>query len=361
MYQGDKLDIRIFKQVPRLIFGRGSYSKLPEILSEYRNGGYIVFIVDHAHEKSGLLKSIPSEKNDLVLSIDTSSHEPTTDQVDGLCDHILDSKERQALSFIVGIGGGSAMDIAKAVSIMLTNEGSSRLYQGWDLVKNESIPKMAIPTLSGTGAEASRTSVLTSEDKKYGINSDKSMFNLVMMDPDLIEDIPGDQRFYTGMDSYIHSVESIEGSFINAFGTAYAKESLELCEKVFLEQGGTNDDLMVASYLGGASVANSEVGVAHAMSYGLSLVLGFRHGIANCIAFCQLEEFYPKYVPVFIEMMELNGIKLPERVTKGISDGQLSAMIKMTHKMERPLTSALGDNWKQILDESKIKNIYLKM
>jgi 3-deoxy-alpha-D-manno-octulosonate 8-oxidase len=355
------LDIRIFKQVPRLIFGRGSYSKFPEILSEYRNGGYIVFVVDHVHEKNGFLKSVPSEENDLVFAVETSSHEPTTDQVDGLRDQILDSKESQTPSFIVGIGGGSAMDISKAVSVVLTNAGSSRLYQGWDLVKNESIPKMAIPTLSGTGAEASRTAVLTSEDKKYGINSDKSMFNLVMMDPDLIESVPSDQRFYTGMDSYIHSVESIEGSFINTFGTAYAKESLELCEKVFLGQGGTNDDLMVASYLGGASVANSEVGVAHAMSYGLSLVLGFRHGIANCIAFRQLEEFYPKYVPVFMEMLELNGIVLPERVTEGISDGQLSAMIKMTHKMERPLKSALGDNWKEVLDESKIKDLYLKM
>ena len=355
------MDIRIFKQVPRLMFGRGSYSKFPEILAEYRNGGYIVFIVDHVHEKSGFLESIPSKKKDIVLPVDTSLHEPTVDQVDGLRDHILDFKEGQTPSFIVGIGGGSAMDISKAVSVVLTNEGSSRLYQGWDLVKNESVPKMAIPTLSGTGAEASRTAVLTSEDKKYGINSDKSMFNLVMMDPDLIENVPDDQKFYTGMDSYIHSVESIEGSFINTFGTAYAKESLELCEKVFLRQGGTDDDLMVASYLGGASVANSEVGVAHAMSYGLSLVLGYRHGIANCIAFRQLEEFYPKYVVVFKKMLELNGIELPERVTKGISDGQLSAMIKMTHKMERPLTSALGDNWKEVLDESKIKDLYLKM
>ena len=355
------MDIRIFKQVPRLMFGRGSYSKFPEILAEYRNGGYIVFIVDHVHEKSGFLESIPSKKKDIVLPVDTSLHEPTVDQVDGLRDHILDFKEGQTPSFIVGIGGGSAMDISKAVSVVLTNEGSSRLYQGWDLVKNESVPKMAIPTLSGTGAEASRTAVLTSEDKKYGINSDKSMFNLVMMDPELIENVPDDQKFYTGMDSYIHSVESIEGSFINTFGTAYAKESLELCEKVFLRQGGTDDDLMVASYLGGASVANSEVGVAHAMSYGLSLVLGYRHGIANCIAFRQLEEFYPKYVVVFKKMLELNGIELPERVTKGISDGQLSAMIKMTHKMERPLTSALGDNWKEVLDESKIKDLYLKM
>ena len=182
-----------------------------------------------------------------------------------------------------------------------------------------------------------------------------------MMDPDLTANVPTDQRFYTGMDCYIHCVESIEGSFKNTLGLAYAKESLELCVKVFLKQGGTDEDLMVASYLGGASVANSEVGVIHAMSYGLSLVLGYRHGVANCIVFRQLEEFYPEYVPRFMEMVELNGIELPDRVTEGISGEQLSAMIKMTHTMERPLTSALGDNWKEILDEPKIKDLYMKM
>jgi len=349
------------KQVPKVIFGRGSFKKLTDVLSGYRKDGYIIFFIDHAHEETGLVNSVPSEEGDLVFVIDTSSHEPKTDQIDKLRDSVLQTKACNLPGLIVGIGGGSTMDISKAVSIMLTNDGSAQLYQGWDLVKNSPIPKMGIPTLSGSGSEASRTAVLSSVDKKYGINSDQSMFDIVMMDPDLLEHVTGSQRFFTGMDCYIHDVEASEGSFINSFGMAYAQQSLELCTKVFLKEGGTNEDLMVASYLGGASVTNSEAGVVHAMSYGISLVLGYRHAIANCIVFRQLEEFYPKHVPVFFKMLELNNIKLPDNVTKSLSDDEMSSMIKMTYRMERPLLSALGENWKDILNEKKLEKIYSKM
>ena len=355
------MDIRIMKQVPKVIFGRGSFKKLPGVLDNYRSEGYIIFFIDHAHKQTGLVNCVPSEKDDLVFVIDTSSHEPKTDQVDEIRDGVLKTKVGVLPALIIGIGGGSTMDIAKAVSIMLTNEGSSRLYQGWDLVKNPPVRKMGIPTLSGAGTEASRTTVLCAVDKKYGINSDESMFDIVMMDPDLLENVPEDQKFFTGMDCYIHGVEASEGSYINTFGSAYAKQSLELCAKVFLKDGGTNDDLMVASFLGGASVTNSEAGVVHAMSYGISLVLGFRHGLANCIVFRQLEEFYPKHVPIFMKMLELSKIKLPDGVTKDVTDEEMSVMIKMTYRMARPLASALGDNWKEILTEKKIEELYAKM
>ncbi|MBN4077995.1 iron-containing alcohol dehydrogenase [Nitrospina gracilis] len=354
------MDIRVFKQVPRVAFGRGAFGKLADLIEDYRKENYIVFILDHVHKTTKLIEQLPNRPEDCVLFIDTTD-EPKTSQVDDLRDEILNAKSGQLPGLVVGIGGGSAMDIAKAISVMLTNEGSSTLYQGWDLVKNKAVSKMAIPTLSGTGAEASRTAVLTGVDKKFGINSDQSMFDLVLMDPDLIENVPRDQRFYTGMDCYIHCVESIEGSFINAFGKAQAKEALSLCEKVFLNTGGDNECLMVASYLGGASVANSEVGVAHAMSYGLSLVLGYHHGIANCIVFNQLDEFYPNYVPTFRKMMETEEIELPVGITANIKEDQLEAMVEMTRKMKRPLISALGDDWQEVLTEEKIRDLYLRM
>ena len=355
------MDIRVFKQVPRVAFGRGSFLKLEELIQMYRKKSYIIFILDHVHKTTGLLDQLPNKSEESLLLVDTTD-EPKTSQIDQLRNDILATKSGRRPSLIIGVGGGSAMDIAKAVSVMLTNEGSSTLYQGWDLVKNKSIPKIAIPTLSGTGAEASRTAVLTGLDKKFGINSDESMFDMVLMDPDLIDNVPNDQRFYTGMDCYIHCVESIEGSFINTFGRAQAKEALELCEGVFLGSADDdNEDLMVASYLGGASVANSEVGVAHAMSYGLSLILGFHHGIANCIAFNQLGEFYSEYVSIFRNMMKYSGIELPSRVSEGIDEDQLSAMVAMTKKMERPLTSALGTDWQNILTDERIRNLYLRM
>jgi 3-deoxy-alpha-D-manno-octulosonate 8-oxidase len=353
-------NIRIFKQVPRIIFGEGAYDELDKIVAPYQEQGYVVFLIDEVHLDNSIYSRIPNQDHDVVRLVNTNN-EPKTDQVNHLRDEILISKKDQKPSLIVGIGGGSTMDMAKAVSILLTNGGIAEDYQGWDLVSKPAIPKLAIPTLSGTGAEASRTAVFTAKDKKYGINSDYSMYDLVMMDPTLLEGVPVDQEFYTGMDCYIHSVESLEGSFINSFGMVYATSAKDLCTKYFMKESTSYKDLMVSSYMGGASVANAEVGVAHALSYGLSLILGFRHGIANCIVFNQLEDFYPKYVPEFIQMMSLNQIELPKNVTKNATPEMLQKMVNMTLNMERPLTSALGKNWRNILTKEKILELYGRM
>ena len=103
----------------------------------------------------------------LILFEDVDHHEPTTEQIDSLRDKIL--KEKGLPSGIVGIGGGSIMDIAKALSLMLTNEGSSALYQGLNLIQKAGVYHLGIPTISGTGAEVSMTAVLTGPEKKLGL------------------------------------------------------------------------------------------------------------------------------------------------------------------------------------------------
>lgn len=353
-------NLRFLNQVPRVLFGQNQFDNLEQIIESKRHDGYIVFMIDEVHNKTGLKDRIPAKDDDLIFDVDTST-EPKTCLVNTYRDEILSIKKGILPELVVGIGGGSTLDIAKAVSVMLTNSGISEEYQGWNLVKKPAVPKLGIPTLSGTGAEASRTAVLTSKDKKYGINSDYSMFDIILLDPLLLKSVPNDQRFYTGMDCYIHSVESIQGSFINEFGKAFSSNAMDICRNVFLKQTGTDSELMVASYLGGVSVMYSEVGVAHALSYGISLELGYRHGIANCIVFNQLDEFYPDHVPEFRVMMKQNQISLPVGVTEGLSKESMDRMIEMTYRMERPLTSALGENWRDILTPQKIQDLYERM
>lgn len=193
------------------------------------------------------------------------------------------------------------MDLAKAVSLMMTNPGSSADYQGWDLVKVAGVYKAGIPTLSGTGAEVSRTTVLTGPTRKLGMNSDFTPFNQIVLDPELIADVPANQRFYTGMDCYIHCIESLQGTYLNEFSKSYGEKALELCREVFLQKNNwdneSDDKLMMASYAGGMSIAYSQVGVAHAVSYGLAFLLGTKHGIGNCIVMNHLDEYYPEALP----------------------------------------------------------------
>lgn len=352
---------RIFKQVPRLIFGEGSLLRLEELLPEKKSSDdYYVFVIDDVLINSNIKEQIKTEAPNIVEWFPATQHEPSTIQVDELRDKVVKIKSGKMPLAIIGIGGGSTMDVGKALSVMLCNEGSSRSYQGWDLVQNRGIYKVGVPTIAGSGSEASRTAVLMGADRKFGINSDFSMFDSIILDSSLIKTVPSDQRFYSGMDCFIHCVESLEGTMINELARAYANKALELCTKVFLADGD-DDMLMTASYMGGVSIVNSEVGVCHALSYGLSIELDYRHGFANCVAFNVLDDYYGDYVKQFREMLKIHNVELPKNVCKDMDDSAMNRMIDMTLRMERPLTNALGPQWKEILTRDKIRDLYLKM
>jgi 3-deoxy-alpha-D-manno-octulosonate 8-oxidase len=189
--------IKITKLVSNIVLGRGCIRELKAFAGELLpdRSGYDVFIVDSVHRNTGTWDQLTPDSGDLMMAVDVSAHEPKTEQVDELCGRIREEKGDTLPRVVIGIGGGSAMDTAKAVSVMLTNPGSSADYQGWDRVKEKAVPKIAVPTLAGTGAEASRTAVLSGPVRKLGINSEQSMFNGVLMDPDLLESADPEQAF----------------------------------------------------------------------------------------------------------------------------------------------------------------------
>lgn len=352
--------------VPRVIFGRGSFNQLSEILDPKRlnmNAPFIYIVDDVFKNNTSLLSRIPLTYDDKIIYI-SAAEEPKTSQVDALVEEIiLNNKERP--SGIIGIGGGSILDLAKAVSIMLTNEGEAKDYQGWDLVKNEAIYHVGIPTLSGTGAEVSRTAVLTGPDKKLGINSDFTPFDQVILDSELTQEVPKNQWFYTGMDCYIHCVESLNGTFLNTFSETYGNMAFELCKEIFLENNlsevESREKLMMASWHGGMSIAYSQVGVAHAMSYGLAYHLGTKHGIGNCIVFNHLEEFYPEGVKLFKKMIKTHNIEIPQGICANLSDEDFNVMINIALNLEPLWENALGKNWKNIISPKKLMELYKKM
>ncbi len=355
-----------FPMVPRVIFGRGSFNQLSDIIAPKRlsiNAPFIFLVDDVFKNKTWLTSRIPTSYDDRIIFI-SSKEEPKTSQVDELVEEIiLKTKERP--SGIIGIGGGTLLDLAKAVSIMITNEGETKNYQGWDLVKNPAIYHVGIPTISGTGAEVSRTTVLTGPERKLGINSDFTPFDQVILDSELTKDVPTEQWFYTGMDCYIHCIESLTGTYLNAFSQSYGEMALELCKEIFLEDSLTKTDaqekLMMASWHGGMSIVYSQVGVAHAMSYGLSYLLGTKHGIGNCIVFNHLEEFYPDGVKLFKAMKKKHNIVLPNGICADLSDRELDIMIKISLSLEPLWENALGENWKKKITPKKLKELYQKM
>ena len=357
------MKFRNFKLVGYVIYGRGSFNQLDEIITPHRKANApMVFLVDHFFEGKELPNRIPVRGNDKIIFVDVT-YEPKTTYVDSLAKQL--KEEFGTVSGVIGIGGGSAMDLAKAVSLMMNNPGSSADYQGWDLVKNAGVYKVGIPTLSGTGAEVSRTTVLTGPTKKLGMNSDFTPFDQIVLDPELTANAPANQRFYTGMDCYIHCIESLEGTYLNEFSKSYGEKALGLCRDVFVNKdnwdAGCDDKLMMASYAGGMSIAYSQVGVAHAVSYGLSYLLGTKHGIGNCIVMNHLEEYYPAGVKEFKYMVEKNRIEIPTGICKNLSDDDFEKMINVSMGMKPLWENALGKDWEKIMTREKLRALYDKL
>ena len=355
-----------YPMVSRVIFGRGSLNQLDEILAPKRKGrnAPFIFYVDDVFKGNHWLTSrISLSYKDKIIYIPTEE-EPKTSQIDKLVEDII-LEFSELPSGIIGIGGGIVMDITKAVSLMLTNPGESKDYQGWDLIKNPAIYHVGVPTISGTGAEVSRTTILTGPDRNLGINSDYTPFDQVLLDPELTKGVPKDQWFYTGMDCFVHCVESLDGTFLNAFSQSYGEKAFELCKEIFLSDTLTEeesqDKLMMASWHGGMSIAYSQVGVAQAMSYGLSYLLGIKHGIGNCIVFDHLEEYYPEGVAIFKQMKEKHNIELPQCICADLHDDQINIMVNVAFSLEPLWENALGKNWKTKITREKLTTLYKTM
>ena len=358
--------LKNIKNVEKLIFGHGSFNQLGDLVEPLRNENekYVVYIVDHYFKGKPLVDQLPVEEHDRVFFVDVDQYEPKTSQIDELRDEILQYRGIPAV--LVGIGGGSAMDIAKATSLMLCTEGSSSEYQGLNLISKPGVYSIGVPTVSGTGAECSTTAVLTGPVKKLGIKCEYTVFNQIILDPSLIASVPKNQWFYTGMDTFIHDKESSSGIFYNTFAAAYGDQSLELCYDVFLKDGcgqsPINDEkLMVASLFGGLSLTYSEVGVCHALSYGLSYVFGTRHGLANCIAFNHLEEYYGDAVEDFKKMVDIHQIDIPSNLASTWSEDEIRQMSEVAYNLPHMWHHALGPDWASKITIEQIMDLYRRL
>lgn len=359
-------NFRNFTNVANFVFGKGSFNQLGPILDQRRNStsAFFIFFVDDVFKGEALEQKIPLQGQDTILWI-SAQEEPKISIVDQITQQIRDNFNTLPTG-VIGIGGGTLMDYAKAISLTLTNPGSSKQYQGLDLIKNKGVWCVCIPTISGTGAEVSMTAVLSGPKRKLGIKSNYTVPDQIVLDAELTKSVPSHQRFYTGMDCYIHAVEALTGHCRNALGDAYGEKSLALCRDVFLNHENkytpeVSEKLMIASYLGGLSLTYAQVGVCHALSYGLSHILKYPHGIANCICFNQLEDYYGDAVKTFRQMVEQHQIPLPQHITKALPEEKLVALAQVAYDLEHMWLHALGEDWKEKMSMEKLIELYARL
>ena len=368
MHQVLDTGIKNAKNVLRYTYGVGSLESLSSILNDRRktHDSYAIYFVDkYFSDQQNLNKVCPIFPVDFLCFVDATS-EPTTDSVNKLTNELV-RNERDNPCAVIGIGGGTTMDVAKAVSNLLTNGGKAEDYQGWDLVKVPGVFKVGIPTISGTGAEATRTCVMTNAENglKLGMNSEHTVFDQLILDPLLTATVPREQYFFSGMDAWIHSIEAQNGNYRNPVGDAFSRQAIILCREVFTSGEMMSEvnraKLMVASYIGGCAIATSYVGVVHPFSAGLSVVLGTHHCVANCITMRGMEEFYPKEFEEFISMIERQKTDLPQGLCNNLDQNQYESLYQATIVHEKPLTNALGSDFRNILTKEKVKELFLHM
>jgi alcohol dehydrogenase class IV len=220
---------------------------------------------------------------------------------------------------IVGVGGGSPMDIASITSVMLTNPGTVYDYLGVNLVKNPGIPTILIPTTAGTGAEVTPNAILTDtkEKLKKAIVSPYILPRVAIVDPLLTLSMPPSVTSSSGIDALTHAIESFTSNNATILTDLFAKEAIIFISRSIRTAvaNGSNlearYDMSIGSLYAGISLANAGVTAVHALAYPLGGQFNVAHGIANGLLLPYVMEFNVLgNIPKFAQIAQFLGEKV---------------------------------------------------
>ncbi|MCI5178658.1 MAG: molybdopterin-guanine dinucleotide biosynthesis protein B [Candidatus Electrothrix sp. AW3_4] len=276
-------------QPTRLQFGAGTVKDLGKTVKDL-NGSKVLLVIDPGLVKADLLDRFitPLEQEGIPFTVyDTIDPEPGLKLADKGC-----AIAREAgCDCVVGAGGGSAMDVAKAVSILLTNNGKAVDYLGLGLIKKSGVPKIMVPTSAGTGAEVTFTAVFINEEtgSKGGMNGDPLYPDAAILDPELTLSLPAKVTAYTGIDALTHALEAYTSTQAHTLSEMYSLEAIDLIARnlpAACANGGNleaRSAMLMGSLLGGKALATAGVGLVHAMAYPMGGMFGVPHGLANAV------------------------------------------------------------------------------
>lgn len=273
----------------RVVFGEGSIDRLGELTAGL--GARRVLLVtdrglaDAGHEKRGI---DPLRAADLeVVVFDDVQPNPTTDDVE----RGLQIAREGRVDVIVGLGGGSSMDVAKGINFLLSNGGSMEDYQGMGKAKLPMLPMIAVPTTAGTGSEAQSYALIANArtHMKMACGDPKAACKIAVLDPQLTLSMPASVTAATGIDAVSHAVESHVTLRRNPVSQLFSRQAWQLLASGFGAVVRDGQDLaaranmLLGSHLAGAAIENSMLGATHALANPLSAHYGLTHGVAIAV------------------------------------------------------------------------------
>jgi alcohol dehydrogenase class IV len=209
-----------------------------------------------------------------------------------------DVYQREGCDGLVAVGGGSAMDLAKSVGVLVTHGGRITDYEGAGKVTQPIPPLIAIPTTCGTGSEVTVYSVITDEARKYKLTVVSPLLcpKMALVDPELLAGLPARLTAATGVDALTHAIESYTNLVVDPLSEALNLRVMELVAENLRPAVANGDPnalagMALASTMAGVSLSNTRQGLCHAMAHPVGGYAGVHHGVANAILLPHVMQF----------------------------------------------------------------------
>ena len=271
-------------------FGKGAREELPE---EIKKRGFkkVLVVTDKALLECGVTAKVTEVLDNAKISYKVYSEIKPNPTIKNVLDGV-DACKRAKADVIVAVGGGSSIDTAKGISIVMTNPDRADIVSlnGLSNTKNKGLPVIALPTTSGTAAEVTINYVITDEDReiKMVCVDPNDIPILAIVDSDLMASMPKSIASATGMDALTHAVEGYITKGHNTMSDMFHMQAIKLIFRYLPSAVNEKDERAIemmglAQYIAGMGFSNVGLGIVHSMAHQLGAVYDTPHGIANAI------------------------------------------------------------------------------
>ena len=279
-----------FTGAKKIVFGNGALETLAEHIHELKASRPLI-VLDRNLSKTDLKGKVLDILGDGCLKATLFDQKVEAEPRLEVADEGVKAAQKGKCDVVVGIGGGSAMDVAKAIAVLAANNGRAKDYLGLNKVPGPGLPKIMIPTTAGTGSEVTFTAVFVRQNlkKKEGMNSPHLYPELAILDPTLTLSLPPVSTASTGIDALCHAIESYTSINASPMSELLSLEAIYLISsnlRTCVHDGSNLEargNMLLGSLYAGLGLANAGVGAVHSLSYPLGGKYGVSHGLANTI------------------------------------------------------------------------------
>lgn len=309
-----------FRTVPYLHCGSGASGRLTALAADLVDGrSRVVLVTDAGVRDLGLADATIADLEATgrsVLVIDEVVADPPEDMVLAA----VETAREFGAELVIGFGGGSSMDTAKLVALLLGTDQKLEDMYGVNKVRGRRLPLILVPTTAGTGSEVTPISVLTvGETTKMGVNDPALYADMAVLDAQLTTGLPQAVTAATGIDAMVHAIEAYTSRIEkNPVSDALALSGLKklhgAIERACLsgEDLEAREDMLIGALLAGQAFANAPVGAVHALAYPLGGIFHIPHGLSNSLMLPPVLRYNAEMAePLYAEMAEHLGLASP--------------------------------------------------